>query len=145
MQSANAQQVVFGELVISNAWIRNTPANHHMTAGYLKIENVGNIDDKLIDVSSSIAEKVEIHQIIIENEVIKMRPLNDGLTIRAGDIVYLKPGSVHLMFLGLKQQILPMELHQINLTFLKAGKLTVEAVVKSDPISTMQHQDGQSH
>ena len=54
-------KVVFGELVISNAWIRNTPANHHMTAGYLKIANVGNIDDKLIDVSSSIAEKVEIH------------------------------------------------------------------------------------
>ena len=145
MQFANAQKVEFGELVISNVWIRNTPGNHRMATGYLKIENVGNMDDKLIDVSSSIAEKVEIHQIIIENEVMKMRPLNDGLTIRAGDIVYLKPGSVHLMFLGLKQQILPMEFYQINLTFLNAGQLSVEAVVNFDPISTMQHQDGHNH
>ena len=145
MQSANAQKVEFGELVISNAWIRNTPANHHLTAGYLKIENVGDMDDKLIDVSSSIAEEVEIHQIIMENEIIKMRPLKDGLTIRAGDIVHLKPGSVHLMFLRLKKLILPTELYEINLTFINAGELTVKALVKSDPISTMQHQDGHKH
>ena len=145
MQSANGQKVEFGELVISNAWIRNTPANHHMTAGYLKIENGGNMDDKLIDVSSSIAKEVEIHQIMIENEIIKMRPLKDGLTIPAGDIVHLRPGSIHLMFLGLKQQILPGELYQINLTFLNVGKLTIKASVKSDTISAMQHQNGHKH
>ena len=145
LQSANAQKIEFGELIISNAWIRSTPANHHLTAGYLEIENVGDMDDKLIDVSSSIAEEVEIHQIIMKKEIIKMRPLKDGLTIRAGDIVHLKPGSVHLMFLGLKQLILPTELYEINLTFLNAGKLTVMASVKPDPVSAMQHQNEHKH
>ena len=84
------------------------------------IENVGDRDDKLIDVSSSIAEEVEIHQIKMENGIIKMRPLKNGLIIRAGDIIHLKPGRMHLMFMRLKQLILPTELYEINLTFLNA-------------------------
>ena len=101
-----------------------------MTAGYLTIHNKSNSDTKLIAVSSSIAERIEIHQMSMDNDIMKMRPLKDGLIIPANVITYLKPGDFHLMFFGLKKQMAPMETHLINLTFQNLGTIAVHALVK---------------
>ena len=60
--SAFAEKNTFKTLVIQNVWIKDNPFNHPMTAGYLTIHNTSNSDTKLIAVSSSIAKKIEIHQ-----------------------------------------------------------------------------------
>ena len=101
-----------------------------MTAGYLTIHNTSNSDTKLIAVSSSIAERIEIHQMSMDNDIMKMRPLKDGLIIPANSTAYLKPGDFHLMFFGLKKQINPMETYVINLTFKNLGTIAVHALVK---------------
>ncbi len=128
--SAFAEKNTFKTLVIQNVWIKENPFNHLMTAGYLTIHNTSNSDTKLIAVSSSIAERIEIHQMSMDNDIMKMRPLKDGLIIPANDITYLKPGDFHLMFFGLKKQMNPEETHLINLTFHNLGTVVVHALVK---------------
>ena len=128
--SAFAEKNIFKTLVIQNVWIKDNPFNHQMTAGYLTIHNTSNSDTKLMEVSSSIAKRIEIHQMSMDNDIMKMRPLKDGLIIPANDITYLKPGDFHLMFFGLKKQMTPMETHLINLTFQNLGTIAVNALVK---------------
>ena len=128
--SAFAEKNTFKTLVIQNVWIKDSPLNHPMTAAYLTIHNTSNSDTTLIAISSSIAERIEIHQMSMDNDIMKMRPLKDGLIIPANDITYLKPGDFHLMFFGLKKQMTPMETHLINLTFQNLGTIAVHALVK---------------
>ena len=128
--SAFAEKNTFKTLDIQNVWIKDNPFNHLMTAGYLTIHNTSNSDTKLIAVSSSIAERIEIHQMSMDNDIMKMRPLKDGLIIPANAITHLKPGDFHLMFFGLKKQMTPRETHLINLTFQNLGTIAVHALVK---------------
>ena len=128
--SAFAEKNTFKTLVIQDVWIKDNPFNHPMTAGYLTIHNKSNSDTKLMAVSSSIAERIEIHQMSMDNNIMKMRQLKDGLIIPANDITYLKPGDFHLMFFGLKKQMNPTETHLVNLTFHNLGTVVVHALVK---------------
>ena len=114
---------------IDDAWIKETPPNHPMTGGYLKIENEGNTADVLIGVSADFAMKSEIHEMKMEGDVMKMRPLENGLVIPADGEVYLKPGGYHLMFMKLKQQMIPMDVHQMTLTFENSGSITIPMIV----------------
>ena len=79
LPNANAEKINFHSLVIHNAWIKETPPNHSITSGYLIIENTGYEDETLISVSSSFAAKVEIHQMMMDENVMKMRQMEDGL------------------------------------------------------------------
>ena len=132
---AYAEQLKFNHIIIDNAWIKDTPPNHKTTAGYLTIENLGDTDERLLSVSSSFAAKGEIHQMKMDGEVMKMRPIPDGLIIPAGESIYLKPSSFHLMFMKLNMQILPMQTLALTLTFENLGSVIVPVAVKSAPAS----------
>ena len=131
IDSARAEKVKSHDLIIENAWIKDTPINHPTTSGYLTIHNNGERDEKLIDVSSSISSKIAIHQTIMHDNIIKMRPLLDGLIIPAGSTIHLNQSGFHIMFVKLKTRMIPMQTHLINLTFLNSGTLTIKAIVKS--------------
>lgn len=75
---AVADDVKAGDLVISQAWSRATPGGAKVAGGYLTIENKGTAADKLISVSTDIAGKAEIHEMAMDNGVMKMRPLTRG-------------------------------------------------------------------
>ena len=130
---AYAEKINFNDIIIDNVWIKDTPPNHKITAGYLTIENLSDKDATLLSVSSSFAKKVEIHQKKMDGEVVKMRPLTDGLLIPAGEIIYLEPDSFHLMFMILNTQIILKQTHRITLTFRNLGSIVVSATVKSTP------------
>ena len=61
----------------------------------------------------------------MNNDIMTMRPLEDGLDIPAGETVILKPGSFHLMFMGVTDPIEAGEENEITLVFDKAGEITV--------------------
>jgi periplasmic copper chaperone A len=124
-----ADGIKFKQLEIDDAWIKETPPNHPMTGGYLKIENNGYSDEVLIGVSADFAMKSEIHEMKMEGDVMKMRPLENGLVIPANGEVYLKPGGYHLMFMKLKQQMVPMDVHQVTLKFKYSGSVTLPMMV----------------
>ena len=83
-------------LVISSARVLPPFPGKDTAAGYMSITNHSKTDDKLVSVSSPISGAVEIHNHIQEGGVMKMRKI-DGIEIKAGQTVELKPGSFHLM------------------------------------------------
>ena len=122
---AIADDVKAGDLVISQAWSRATPRGAKAGAGYLTIENKGSAPDRLVGASSDVAGKAQIHEMKMANGVMKMRPLDNGLEIPAGQTVKLAPDGYHIMLMDLKSQLKRGEKLPLTLTFEKAGKVTV--------------------
>ncbi|WP_378946819.1 copper chaperone PCu(A)C [Mesorhizobium sp. ANAO-SY3R2] len=132
-----------GELEIGHPWSRATPAGAKVAAGYLTIKNNGSKADRLVSVQSDISDKAEIHEMGVDaNGVMKMRQVTGGVEIPAGGEVALKPGSYHIMFMGLKAPKNEGETFAGTLTFEKAGTVTVEFAV--DAMSG-QSQDHSGH
>jgi len=126
-----ADDVKAGDLTISQGWARATPRGAKVGGGYMTIKNDGSAPDSLVSASTDVAGKVEIHEMSMSNGVMKMRPLEGGLTIPAGKSVTLGPGGYHLMFMDLKQPLKQGSHFSGTLEFEKAGKLTVSFPVES--------------
>ena len=129
--SARAEDVKAGDLVISQAWTRATPSGAKIGGGYLTIENKGTAPDRLVGGSGDIAGRVEIHEMAMDNGVMKMRPLDKGLAIEPGKTVKLAPGGLHLMMFDLKNPLKQGDKVPVTLQFEKAGKVTVSLDVQS--------------
>jgi periplasmic copper chaperone A len=122
---AGAENVKAGDLVISQAWSRATPSGAKAGAGYLTIENKGSVADRLVAISGDVAGKIEVHEMAMNNGVMTMRPLDNGLAIEPGKTVTLAPGGYHLMMTDLKQPMKQGDKVPLTLQFEKAGKVAV--------------------
>ncbi|MBR9764109.1 MAG: DUF1775 domain-containing protein [Rhodobacteraceae bacterium] len=118
-------EVTLGDLTLSGGYSRATLPNAPVGGGFLTVTNTGSTDDRLISVETPVAEKGEIHEMAMEGEVMRMRALDDGLVIPAGESVELKPGSYHLMFMKLQQPLVEGESVDVTLTFEHAGSVTL--------------------
>jgi copper(I)-binding protein len=128
---AIADDVKAGDLVISQAWSRATPGGAKVAGGYLVIENKGTVPDKLVSVSADIAGKAEIHEMVIDNGVMKMRLLDKGLVVDPGKTVKLAPGGYHLMLQELKGPFKQGDKVPVTLQFEKAGKIAISLDVQA--------------
>ncbi|MCK1540611.1 copper chaperone PCu(A)C [Bradyrhizobium sp. 147] len=127
---ASADDVKAGDLVISQAWSRATPGGAKVAGGYLTIENKGAAADRLVSASADLAGKTEIHEMAMDNGVMKMRPLDKGLVIDPGKTVRLAPGGNHLMLQELKGAFKQGDKVPVTLQFEKAGKVAVSLDVQ---------------
>jgi copper(I)-binding protein len=134
--AAFAHDYKVGALELKHPWARATPKGASVAGGYLTIVNTGGTPDRLIGGSSPAAGKFEIHEMKMDNGVMKMRPLAQGLVIAPGATVELKPGSYHLMFMSLKQPFEQGKRVKGTLVFEKAGKIEVEYAVEPIGVST---------
>ena len=123
---AEAHEVKLGDLVIHHPWSRQSPMAADVAAGFMTITNNGKVDDRLVKATSEVSSATQIHDMKMVGDVMKMAELPDGLVIPAGATVKLKPKSLHLMFMGLKQPVMEGEEFSGTLTFEKAGTVTVE-------------------
>jgi copper(I)-binding protein len=128
--AARAEDVKAGDLVISQAWSRATPSGAKIAGGYLTIENRGQAPDRLVGGTGDVAARVEMHEMAMDNGVMKMRPLDKGLTIEPGKTVKLAPGGYHLMLMDIKQPLKQGDKVPVTLEFEKAGKVTVSLDVQ---------------
>jgi copper(I)-binding protein len=120
-----AAEVKVGDLVISQPWSRATPGGAKVAGGFLTIENKGTSADRLVAGTADVAGKVEIHEMAMDNGVMKMRPLDKGLPIEPGKTVTLMPGSYHIMLMDLKGALKEGDKVPVTLQFEKAGKVQV--------------------
>lgn len=125
---AGAAPVRLGDLEISGGFARATPPGAEVGGGFLTIRNDGSAD-RLVSASSPLAARVEIHEMAMQDNVMTMRPLPDGLALPAGETVALKPGGFHLMLMGLKQPLAEGETVPLTLTFEKAGSVDAALLV----------------
>jgi copper(I)-binding protein len=119
-----------GDLVISTPWSRQTPASATVAAGYLTIRNTGQQEDRLLSVESQAARRVEIHEMRMDGEVMRMRELNEGLPVPAGQAVRLAPGGSHLMFIAPVRHFGPGQALPATLVFQRAGRVAVSFEVR---------------
>jgi periplasmic copper chaperone A len=118
-----------GDLEISGYWTRATLPNQRVGGGYLAITNTGSTDDRLVAVTSDATDRVEIHEMSMENDVMTMRLRPDGLPVPAGETVALEPGGYHLMFMDLVDGFAEGESVRATLRFEQAGDVTIELPV----------------
>ena len=131
VSAASAADYKAGSLDISDPWSRATPKGASVGAGYMTIKNNGSTPDRLIEGSSEVASKFEVHEMKMENGVAKMRPVKGGLEIKPGETVELKPGSLHVMFVGLKKPLNAADKFKATLVFEKAGPVSIEYDVRA--------------
>ena len=127
---ACADDVKAGDLVITQAWSRATPTGAKVAGAYLTVENKGSASDRLMGGSGDVAGRVEIHEMAMDNGVMRMRPLDKGLDIEPGKTVKLAPGGYHLMLLDLKSQLKQGDKVPVTLQFEKAGKVELSLDVQ---------------
>lgn len=122
--SSATRQAAIGDLEISAGFTRAMLPGAKAGGGYLTIVNSGSKADRLVSVASP-AGQVEIHQMTMEGEIMRMRALNDGLTIAPGETVSLTPGRTHLMFLNVVEPFREGASIAVTLTFERAGPVKV--------------------
>jgi copper(I)-binding protein len=142
-RQARGEDYSAGALRIGNPWTRATPKGASVAGGYMKITNSGTAPDRLVGGSSEVAGRFEIHSMVVEQGVAKMRPVEAGLEIKAGETVELKPGSFHVMLLGLERPLEKGQKVKGTLEFEKAGRVdieyTVEALGTTSPAAGGKH------
>ena len=120
-------------LTVNNPWVRATVPAQQVTGAFMTLTAA--VDLRLVAVSSPQAGMIEIHQMTMENNVMKMRALPDGMALPKGKAVELKPGGFHLMVMDLKQPMhqgawLPLSL-TVETKDKKRSTVMVSAEVKS--------------
>ncbi|RDV01931.1 copper chaperone PCu(A)C [Undibacter mobilis] len=123
---ALAADFTAGSLKISQPWARATPKGAQVGGGYMTITNTGAAPDRLVGGASGVAASFEVHEMSMDGGIMKMRMLKDGLEIKPGETVALKPGGYHVMFVGLKDQLKQGDIFKGTLQFEKAGKVEIE-------------------
>ncbi|PDT84422.1 DUF1775 domain-containing protein [Sinorhizobium sp. BJ1] len=116
-------RVGVGDLEISGGSVKAMLPGAKVGGGGFVIKNTGSTDDRLIAVESPAAGRVELHEMAMENDVMKMRNLGDGIAIPPGETVDLKSGGLHLMFMELQKPFAEGDTVPVTLTFEKAGKV----------------------
>ena len=132
---ATAETYGVGTIQIGKPWTRATPKGATVAGGYMTVSNKGSTPDRLIGGSSVVAGRFEIHNMVMEQGVAKMRPVEGGLEIKPGETVELKPGSLHVMLMGLKQPLEKGQKVKATLEFEKAGKVDIEYAVEALGVS----------
>lgn len=122
---AQAMDHRHGKLEIEHPWSRATPAGAAVAGGYLVIRNHGSEPDRLVGGEAAFAGRIEIHEMAMQDGVMRMRALLDGLEIPAGGEVELQPGGYHVMFMQLREPLAEGELRGVTLVFEQAGPVEV--------------------
>jgi len=136
-----AAEQIAGDLKLSSPWIRASVPGQVNGAGYVQIDNQSSQGDRLISVNTTGVNRVELHTVLTENGVAKMREVN-GIDVPASGTVKLMPGGFHIMFLGLTEPFKAGAIVPVTLKFEKAGEVKVNFEIKPptyNPGSTTGH------
>lgn len=131
------------QVIVSDPWIRGTVPQQMATGAFMQLKSAK--DAKLIEARSPAAGVVEIHEMTMENNVMRMRAVQ-ALALPAGRMVELKPGGYHMMLMDLKQQMKEGEVVPVTLVVESGGKresIEVKAKVRAATVSgDMKKQHG---
>ena len=126
---------VMAQVTVKDPWVRATVPAQKATGAFMHITSAQ--DARLVEASSPVAGVVEVHEMTMEKDVMKMRAIK-GLDLPAGKTVELKPGGYHVMLMDLKQQM--KEGDTVPVTLVVEGKdkkrSTVELKAPVKPLTT---------
>ena len=126
--SVQAQEAKVGSIKVEHAYTRATVPGQQVAGGFMKIENKG-AADQLISASSPVANEMQLHTMVMDGNVMKMREVKT-IDVPANGSVELKPGSLHLMFMDIKAPLKAGESVPVKLKFQKAGEVEIKVPVR---------------
>ncbi len=127
--TAQAHEFRIANIKIAHPYARSTAPGQTNGGAFLSLENAG-ADDRLLSVDATeVASSAELHQMAMEGDVMRMRQL-DAIDVPTGKPVSLRPGSLHVMLLGLKAPLKEGGKFAMKLRFEKAGEVTVTVHVE---------------
>ena len=127
------------EIKIENVWSRPVMISAatdsaknlgYNGAVYLNVRNSGGVSDRLIKAETDVCLIAEIHKSFVKNDRMMMERVNNGIEIPGGGSAELKPGSYHLMLMGLKRSLSEGDSFAVQLKFEKSGIMTVYSKIK---------------
>ena len=119
------------QTTVKDPWARATVAQQKASGAFMQLQSAKG--GKLLSASSPVAGVVEIHEMLMDGDVMKMRAVS-SLNLPAGKAVDLKPGGHHVMLIDLKKQLVAGDTVPITLVVESAGQretLEVKAVVRA--------------
>lgn len=119
------EAVTVGDLELTGGFTKAMLPGQPVGGGFVTITNKGSQDDVLISATSPTAGEVQLHEMAMVNDVMKMRQLPEGITIPAGQSVELKPGGLHLMFFKISEPFKEGAMVNVTLNFQKAGSVEI--------------------
>lgn len=122
--------VIAEDLQLSGAWVRAMQPGQKVAAAYLSILNRGETADRLIGATALASRRVEMHEMTIEDGVMKMRPVEGGIEIGPGERVEFKPGGLHFMLKGIDEALAAEDEIELTLEFEKAGSVVLQFPVR---------------
>jgi copper(I)-binding protein len=121
------------QVTVKDPWVRGTVPQQKATGAFMHLQ--AEKDTRLVSAKSPVAGLVEIHEMTMEKDVMKMRALPNGLELPAGKSIELKPGGYHVMLIDLKQQVKEGDTVPITLVIegkdKKQSSIEVQAPVKA--------------
>ncbi|OIN27359.1 copper chaperone PCu(A)C [Vibrio barjaei] len=121
---------------VNNAYARATPPNATTSAVFATIENTGDKDRIIVEAASQASSVVELHDVIMDGDVMKMRQVK-SITVPANGQTILKPGSLHIMLLDVEKPMKEGETINVELTFAN-GEVQVLTVPVKKVMSGMK-------
>lgn len=100
---------------VKDAWLRATVAQQKSTGAFMQLN--AKADTRLVEIRSPIAGVVELHEMAMDKDVMKMRAVKAGLALPAGQLVELKPGGYHVMMMDLKGPVKAGDVVPLTLVF----------------------------
>jgi hypothetical protein len=116
-------------LSITNAWSRTTPPGVTVGVAYFTLKNDTGKSDRLLRISSPIAEKVQVHRTEVLDGIARMREVA-VLHVEAGQELRFEPNGMHLMLMGLRKPLVEGKTFELDLVFEVAGARKVKVVVR---------------
>jgi hypothetical protein len=123
---------------VVDAWARPAVPGMPNSAAYALLLNLTAADDVLTSASTDAAETVELHEMIMgEGDVMQMRPVEGGIAVPAGRATLLKPGGLHVMLIGLTDELAEGTTFDATLTFAESGEIPLTIPVRQPEESGM--------
>ncbi|MCG9628108.1 copper chaperone PCu(A)C [Vibrio mediterranei] len=121
---------------VNDAYARATPPNATTSAVFATIENTGDKDRVIVEAASQASSVVELHDVIMDGDVMKMRQVK-SITVPANGQTILKPGSLHIMLLDVEKPMKEGETINVELAFAN-GEVQVLTVPVKKVMSGMK-------
>ncbi len=106
-------------VTVTDAWVRATVPGQKVSGAYMQIQS--DVDARLISVSSPVVPQVEVHEMKMDGDVMRMRALK-SVVLPKGQTVALEPGGFHMMLLNLKKPIVAGDMIPMTLVVESDGK-----------------------
>ena len=114
-----------------NAWARPANAATPNSAVYGQLVHIGEMHDTLVSASTDVAEAVELHEMIMaDGDVMRMRPVEGGFVVPPDNFISLEPGGLHIMLIGLTQELVAGETLDLTLNFEQIGEVQLSVPIE---------------